>query len=262
MPAGHTEARVSQSTVTSLKDYLVDDHGFALVEFGSTPDLEGEHKYGWVNLDQQGEVVRVVRRTNPNYHWDWHELGGRWTGFFKLKDGCNGQVGKPGLMTDPAPAGFIDAALKSAIDFDYKIAEAQRQAEAAWAKIERYAHFAKQTLTWSQCREKFNDDIEKAREFYHAQSLVDAVKTAFNNDFWVEPDEFICTKDEYIERKKLSANTTFAIVKDGQWFERGEMGWWGTVSNGKDKTEWGRELKALIDSLSDDTLLSVYDCHI
>ena len=53
---------------------------------------------------------------------------------------------------------------------------------------------------------------------------------------------------------------TFAVLKDGKWYERGEMGWWGIVSNEKD--EWESELKKLVQGLPDDTLISIYDCHI
>lgn len=55
---------------------------------------------------------------------------------------------------------------------------------------------------------------------------------------------------------------TFAVVKDGQWYERGEMGWWAMVSNEKSEDEWEAEFKKLLDGLPDDTLISIYDCHI
>ena len=54
----------------------------------------------------------------------------------------------------------------------------------------------------------------------------------------------------------------FAILKDGEWFERGKMGWWGVVHNEKDEQIWVSELNKLIQGLSDDTLISIFDCHI
>jgi hypothetical protein len=51
-------------------------------------------------------------------------------------------------------------------------------------------------------------------------------------------------------------------VKNGKWFERGEMGWWACVSNEKDEQTWRSIYTNLIKDLPDDTLLSVYDCHI
>jgi hypothetical protein len=40
------------------------------------------------------------------------------------------------------------------------------------------------------------------------------------------------------------------------------MGWWAVVSNPKDQNEWNGQIKEMIDSLPDDTLISIYDCHI
>lgn len=55
---------------------------------------------------------------------------------------------------------------------------------------------------------------------------------------------------------------TFAVVKDGEWYERGSMGWWGMVSDEKDEAEWESQFKKLLDGLPDDTMISIYDCHI
>lgn len=60
----------------------------------------------------------------------------------------------------------------------------------------------------------------------------------------------------------LSEIRTFAILKNGEWYERGEMGWWGAVSNEKDEQAWDQEFTKLLMGLPEDTLLSVYDCHI
>jgi len=67
-------------------------------------------------------------------------------------------------------------------------------------------------------------------------------------------------------RKKDIANLdklkTFAILKDGKWYERGKMGWWGIVHDEKEEEQWDTELKKLIQEIPDDTLISIFDCHI
>lgn len=40
------------------------------------------------------------------------------------------------------------------------------------------------------------------------------------------------------------------------------MGWFGCVSDAKSDDEWHAEVKKLIDVIADDTLISIYDCHI
>ena len=56
--------------------------------------------------------------------------------------------------------------------------------------------------------------------------------------------------------------SVFAVVKDGKWYERGKMGWFGVVTDEKDKDEWREQVKQLLVSLPPDTLLTMYDCHI
>lgn len=53
------------------------------------------------------------------------------------------------------------------------------------------------------------------------------------------------------------------ITPDGEWHERGEMGWWACVSNEKEETDWKDEFKKFICSLdSKNTIVTVVDCHI
>jgi hypothetical protein len=56
--------------------------------------------------------------------------------------------------------------------------------------------------------------------------------------------------------------STFAVLKEGEWYERGEMGWFGIVDRELAAEEWDTKFYDLIDDLPGDTLLSVYDCHI
>lgn len=73
----------------------------------------------------------------------------------------------------------------------------------------------------------------------------------------IRPDD---TLEKYIERR--SRFCTFAVVKDGKWYEKGEMGWWGMVSNEKEQEVWQNEFASLLEGLPEDTLLTVVDCHI
>lgn len=59
-------------------------------------------------------------------------------------------------------------------------------------------------------------------------------------------------------RAANGAVATFAIVKDGRWYERGEMCWWGVVHDDK----WNKEFAYLLEGLPADTWLTIVDCHI
>lgn len=54
----------------------------------------------------------------------------------------------------------------------------------------------------------------------------------------------------------------FAYLRGGEWVERGEMGWWGVVTDEKDPESWGKQKAAIRAGLKPDEWLTVVDCHI
>lgn len=58
--------------------------------------------------------------------------------------------------------------------------------------------------------------------------------------------------------------STYAVLDHGEWNEPGQMGWWGMSSvNEQEKAQWNNEFfTRFIESKSDNTLLTVVDCHI
>ncbi len=200
--------------------------------------------------------------TNPNSKWDWYQLGGRWTGFFKLKDGECGQLGFPGLMTAPAENGYADQCLKHQIDIESMTEPAIKRAE------EKYnlAHSVineDDFITFDKMKE-LHDDIEEAKEKYRAQPVIKRWNAkgsiAEKLGFFASPEDFLMTREEYLTQAKNRVITTFAVLMDGKWYERGNMGWWVVVSN--ENHDYDEEFKKLFDSLPDDTLISIYDCHV
>ena len=65
-----------------------------------------------------------------------------------------------------------------------------------------------------------------------------------------------------ILRERKEGVATFAVLMDGQWYERGNMGWWGMAANEKAQDAWEEEFWKLIEKLPPNTWLSIYDCHI
>lgn len=64
------------------------------------------------------EKTAYGRYHNPNKKWDWYEIGGRWAGLIKLKDGATGFNGTKSFMfdeEDPYKNGGVDSALKKDI---------------------------------------------------------------------------------------------------------------------------------------------------
>lgn len=206
---------------------------------------------------------------NPNKKWDWYVLGGRWTGFFKMKTEAACVVGEAGLMAAPADPGYGDQSIKADIDFEGMRKEAEDRAAKQYDYVTSFLSGLPLGKKWDEVRAEYKD-TDKAREAYWSQPRNKAWETEKKKvghkdwplGFFSSPDEFACTREEYLEAARNSAFVPFAVLKDGVWYEKGQMGWWACVSNKKDEAVWNEEVNKLVDGLPENTLISVYDCHI
>ena len=183
------------------------------------------------------EYNRYGYRENPNAKWDWCVLGGRWKGFFKVKLGASsGVLGESGTFGNTADLNTADKIRKGDVDFD----------------LMRQEIFEKVSKNWDEWNDLFNIDKERAiQESYWSYG----VQNIGEKDNFVPED-----RTSYLKRQ--GDLSTFAIIKDGKWYEKGSMGWWVMVSDEKTSDEWSEQFNKLLNDLPDDMLLSVYDCHI
>ena len=221
----------------------------------SEVETDGDHKYGWA-LVQNGQLVKAVRRTNPNAKWDWHQVGGRWTGFLKLKPGAVGRVGEPGLMTQPASAGRADAALFGDIDIEGMRHDAGEEASERWTRARTVAPDPWES--WESVRNRY-DSIDAAREFYGGQ---EAIKALNKGDIWSDKDQFLTDHRTYVEDARNAALSTFAVIYQGTWYERGGMGWFGCVFEEKGNSVWLETFEEILGKLTPTDLVTIVDCHI
>lgn len=165
---------------------------------------------------------------NTNSKWDWYLVGGRWSGLLKLKNpkASGASMGKKSWTNekDPDKYGYVDSALLKDIDFE---GMAQEQLDKA-------------TKAWNDAEEDSNK--ETSHRYWH---------------YGIHAED---TKKSFIGRRE--AFTTFAVVKDGKWYEKGAMGWWGVVHNEKNEGEWEKQFSSLLKELDPDTRITIVDCHI
>ena len=64
--------------------------------------------------------------------------------------------------------------------------------------------------------------------------------------------------------KTTAEFTTFAVLKEGKWYEKGEMGWFGGSSDsGDDEMKWAQNFwDNFLKDCNGDTEITVVDCHI
>lgn len=179
------------------------DSNSNFVIYPDLPDLEETHKYGWVTLDQQGDVLGVYRRTNPNKKWDWWTVGGRYSNR---------------LYT-----------------LDHHTVDIAQLCDINWGAMQ---------LQRKQWR------IENWRE---ANNRPDMAKFIYDIDLeTMDHDTYINTDTGF---------QLFAYVLDGQWVEKGEMGWWAMVANEQGQ-EWYDNLNHMLANLDSRMYLTIVDCHI
>ena len=261
IPEGGQEADMPYSEVMTFRQYIEDYSEIKTVPHGQQPDINDAHKYGYATLTAEGEVDKVIRRTNPEKKWDWWVVGGRWSGFLKLKPGAHGEAGRKGVIgscADDGP-GRADATTKGAIDFEGMRDEAGKKAAERWDQAAA-AHCGQSWEPWSVIGPRTGyDDV--ARKTYNEQPAVQALRKVFNNPFH-DIDQYLTPRDQFIQQARDSATVLYAFVKDGQWVGKGEMGWFGMSSGDADQGEWSRKVNEMLDALPDDTPITVVDCHI
>jgi hypothetical protein len=216
-------------------------------------------------LTVDGEIVyRYGYWSNPKAKWDWYKLGGRWMGFFLATEGVDTTTfsrGTPGTFDNTADPNTFDRIKKG--DVDIEVMQASERARAS----EHYDKFLAATnglpipLSFAEIKLQYVD-IDDARSAYHDQPFIKAMHTTL--DSWADPFTVYYVnnggKDRYVEERVGTVFTTFAVLKDGIWYERGEMGWFGYAAN--IDAGWDLKFKKLWDSIPDDVYVSLYDCHI
>ena len=269
------------------------------VEDLSVIDTSKEHKYGYA-LVKEGKLIQAISRTNPNAKWDWYTIGGRWSGFLTLKDRYETEIERQRresvehlennvanletkLSNDPTQerlkrliteqkrtiAQICASGCQSAADACYQ-ADSARNCEVDWYAMRAQGE-AKAAEKWDNARALAPEDWEswesvsnrldfdRAREFYNSQPAIEALRRM---DCWGTPDEFLTDKETFVRLKGKSSVSPFALLYKGKWIERGEMGWFGAVSNGKDIDTWADAVWEIIKSLPEDELITMIDCHI
>jgi hypothetical protein len=198
---------------------------------------EGYHGY------KKNEEGSYGYTHNPNAQWDWYEVGGRWDGFFTSKESGE-SVNQIAVKDLAVEAGRIGAETRARTSF------------AVWRAI---FHNLGQPRSWEDLRNS-EPNIDKARAKYQKQ---DAIKAFKELDTWNCPvDLYGFDEEDYVARMRDQVFVPFAVVKDGKWVGKGQMGWFGTSREDVTDDEWNKSFQDLLADLPPDTLLTVVDCHI
>lgn len=226
-------------TDEAKKEHAADSEGRTFEQFL-------EYYYGFHRNDafKKLEDGKFYSKTNPNYKWDCWKIGGRWHGWL----------------------GRIDQGVKADFDFEAKRESAMYEAFAKYREICPPVELQPAVPAWAEVQankpeENQTEYFDEQRSIRDNDPWIKAVRQATGNPF-IDEDSFRCTIEEYGQKAYDSAISPWAIVKDGEWIEKGEMGWFGMSSNETDQSVWNKKVAELLDELPPMTKLTVVDCHI
>lgn len=254
VPEGYEEIEVPAKDIMSFAQYVHEDTGRPIVKDGgvSVSGDEDSGKYGYIKVNDDGDVISIINRTNPNKRWDYWTIGGRWSNRLRLKASDTGEIV------------YTDYAKKSDIDFDAMFKDGRAEGEEIYAKYMRDV-----TGSWEPWKtflrrsevEEFT--ISEARDLYHGQEWLKKAKENAGGRAWgFKFDDLLVGKEQYAKQEGEAAIRTFALLHAGKWFEKGQMGFWGAVFDEKDGDQFHQGYMDIIKSIPDDYYLVVVDCHI
>ena len=263
----YKDGEVSHTDITRFLEYYKKKENFdGTIEEGITQFGDDWNGDSW-EKDENGVLCRYSTY-NPKSKWDWYTVGGRWMGFFKLKDSSSGELGKPGSFDNKPKENTADILLKKDIDFDSMRDEAAKIAAVEYDIVFEAIKDTQVNESWEIISERFGrNQIDAAREFYHGQERVkvfNELKKSNPKIFSVfdEVEKYTVDREIFIETARNSAISTYALVKDGEWYERGNMGWFGISTNEQDESTWNKFVNKTLDELPDNTRITLVDCHI
>lgn len=212
----------------TMESYAEDYHGYHF--------HKGYQAYGYM--------------TNPNGHYDWYQVGGRWKLEYLIHSDdpffihgesswCNKDE------TKEAPQGYrwVSGARKSSI---------------CWAKMKELA-VEEATATFQQLEQWFTTGVKPEGERFIGtvteQGIAGWGGMLYEKDMTLQ--QYIAARGLAPGRRHLPS--TYYILEDGEWKCADEYAKKETAT--EDALSWDQVIADYYDSLSDDAVLVTIDCH-
>lgn len=182
---------------------------------------------------------------NPNSKWDWYEIGGRWNKILLVKEEVKDiEEGTPSWenldsINKKAPEGFKWVTGAKIKDIEFEKA------------IEFNNTYNKSIRFWELYVEGQEPQNEEEKEMIKWE--------IYKKEYYIERYE---TKENYA--KINSIFTTWALLDEKGWHEKGEMGWFAMANDTKDSELLFIEkfTETIQKPENQDKYLVIVDCHI
>jgi hypothetical protein len=187
--------------------------------------------------------------------WDGFSIGGRWTGFFLLKEGAEGLLGTQGIFTEgPNDTRAADQARKCDIAWEAMVKREREWAEQYWDEAMKASE--KERRDYVLIR---SDDTK--RSFVNRYEKWACLPSAVLMDGeWHEGTlakeerkeyQRVCDRRDH-EKNQEKWEADMEKFSNGEWLRENEKKW----------PAWEDEFQELFEQIPDDAVLTLVDCHI
>ena len=233
----------------TISEYLKRD-GYKVVSDESEIE-ECENERRSFALVKNEELIKCGYFCNPNTKWDWWSDSRDGFSRYDMSDFI--------LKKEFEDVDVLDLRVKH-IDFKAMLEkERERNREDYRKYIEALGH-QPNFKSWDMLHKEYGEDFgktDKESKIYWEQPDVKVYTEKITS--WGNPDEYLCTEDEYVNK---ATYPFYTIVANGEWYERGEMGWFAIDSNVKDAIEFNKGFEKILSEVHPETEVHVVDCHI
>jgi len=236
LPSGHNLVRKNATEVFSFKDWLQRWYSFKTVTEKEEPDLLNTHKFGWIRVDENNNVIEVVERTIPGGFWMWWSVG-------YSQDPATWILKKDYIAPDifhskDEEPGCTFCARKGDLDIARIRNDAALKAKADWDSYHTGNH------RWEELRKR-----NWADNFYQDWSFDENRRLVFH------------TRDKYIEHASATAFFVGDMIMNKRLHSL-PFSNESAESRMASQDIWFKFLNDTIDSLPDDTLLTHVVCGV
>lgn len=212
-----------------------------------------EYMEKWCGSEERDEIKGVFGYWhNPNSQYDWFQIGGRWTGYFKPKSGVEGLLGEPGSFDNQPREGWCDALKIKDIDLEAMQEIARVEANEEYDKVEALIA-GRELPSWSKIRKEQGEDYKKAQDIYAQYQVVKDFKEA-NVHVWGGLFEaYGKNREDFVQKRVNNVLRPFAILVDGVFTEHG----W----DDKTSEQWSEEFFTIFNNLDPEKYVTLVDYH-
>ncbi len=264
--SNHHEVDIKSLEFEELLEKVLDWADYVVMtESEFEEDGHPETSYVLLN-DNQTQIIAIYDYFNHDSKWDWYSEGGRWTSFFKVKKDVSEndyEVDINGENSNSIVKGYADSIRKKDIDFEsmredfvaeyLPIYDMYKELAKGMAEYKTIEMIKKENSALSS-KDIFNiHDDQEVVKMIHDLDSEHPLKSYLNKKFMFSLEEFMLSRDDFKKYKGVSAYTPNSYIGlDGLFYSK----------EGMSEEEHKKQFQEYLDSVPDDTWMTIVDCHI